>query len=167
MIIGVSGHRWRDGADWEWVRAKFDEIIVSAGNVTGYTSLAPGADQIFADAILAHEKRLVAVAPVCRGRIELNGGEKAAFDRLCFRAAQIIEVDGASPDEAFLNAGKRVADECATMIFVWDGNPSRGLGGTADIVAYAAGIGRRGVILDPIARTARPLASSDCRDEKG
>jgi hypothetical protein len=30
-----------------------------------------------------------------------------------------------------------VADQCDALVAVWDGQPARGRGGTADIVAYA------------------------------
>ncbi len=157
MKIGVSGHRWRDGADWEWVRAKINEFVVGTRSIAGYTSLAPGADQIFAEALLGHGKRLVAVAPFCRGHVELEDSEKAAFDRLCERADKIIRVKGKTPDEAFCKAGKRVVNLVDRMVFVWDGEPARGPGGTADIVAYAAKKRVSGVIFDPIACTVRPL----------
>lgn len=155
MKIGVSGHRHREGADWAWVRARLEELIAHQGSLAGYTSLAPGADQIFAEIVLAQNKPLVAVVPVCRGRVELRDEDKPAFDRFYSRAGDVIEVEGTTPDEAFLSAGKRVADLADLMIFIWDGEPSLGLGGTADIVAYAATRGVKGVILDPIACTVR------------
>lgn len=157
MKVGVSGHRSRDGANWAWVRATIKDIAVSSKNVCGYTSLAPGADQIFAEVMLEERKRLVAVVPVCNGEIELEVAEKPAFDRLYSQAHKVIRVEGVTPDEAFLKAGRKVADCVDQMIFVWDGEPSRGLGGTADIVSYAARKRKKGVILDPIACTIRPL----------
>lgn len=155
--IGVSGHRWRDGADWDWVRAKIEEIVAGTRNVVGYTSLASGADQIFAETILAHRRPLVAVVPYCRGRIELEDAERSAFDRLFARADKIVDVEGPTADEAFLTAGKYVADGVDKMVFVWDGEPARGKGGTADIVAYAAQKRISGIILDPITCTIRSL----------
>ncbi len=161
MKIGVSGHRRREGADWTWVRGKMAEEIVRARNVTGYTSLAPGADQIFADIVLGAGKPLVAVVPVCRGRIELEDGARADFDRFCVQAAKVIRVEGATPDDAFYKTGKRVADAVDQMIFVWDGAPARGPGGTAEVVAYARSRRKRGLILDPIRLTVRDLDAED------
>ncbi len=132
-------------------------MISAAGAVMGNTSLAPGADQIFADAILDHAQQLVAVLPVFCGHVELEDGAKPDFDRLCARACEIIRVKGDTPDDAFMRAGKRVVDESDQMIFVWDGAPSRGLGGTADVVGYARERRKQGVILDPISRTITPL----------
>ena len=36
-----------------------------------------------------------------------------------------------------MDAGKVVVDRSSVVLAVWDGQPSRGLGGTADVVAYA------------------------------
>ena len=36
-----------------------------------------------------------------------------------------------------MDAGKVVVDRSSVLLAVWDGQPSRGLGGTADVVAYA------------------------------
>lgn len=131
------------------------ETIVSIGNVCGYTSLAPGADQIFAETILEEGMRLVAVVPVCNGRAELEIGARAEFDRLCAEAAEVIRVEGATPDEAFYEAGKKVVEASDRMIFVWDGGASRGLGGTADVVEHARACARTGLVFDPIRLTVR------------
>ena len=40
-------------------------------------------------------------------------------------------------NNAYKNAGIFVADNCDVLISIWDGNPSRGTGGTAEIVEYA------------------------------
>jgi hypothetical protein len=88
--------------------------------------------------------------PVCNGGIKIDKGEQIAVERLIERSGKVIRVAGATPDEAYLNAGRRVADLVDWMIFVWDGGPSRGHGGTADIVAYARKNAKKGVILDPI-----------------
>jgi hypothetical protein len=42
-----------------------------------------------------------------------------------------------STEEAHMDAGKVVVDRSSVLLAVWDGQPSRGLGGTADVVAYA------------------------------
>jgi hypothetical protein len=64
--------------------------------------------------------------------------DREEFDRLV-NAATVVEVlHYATPtEEAFLAAGKRVVDLCEVLVAVWDGKEARGLGGTADVVAYA------------------------------
>jgi hypothetical protein len=52
--------------------------------------------------------------------------------------ASVVQLDGGTSEErAFYDAGVFIVDHVERMIAIWDGNPSQGLGGTADIVAYA------------------------------
>ena len=52
-----------------------------------------------------------------------------------------------STEEAHMDAGKVVVDRSSVLLAVWDGEPSRGLGGTADVVSYAR---QRGVPVEVI-----------------
>ncbi len=45
--------------------------------------------------------------------------------------------DGLEREEAYERAGRYVVDRCDALIAVWDGEQSRGRGGTAEIVGYA------------------------------
>jgi hypothetical protein len=42
-----------------------------------------------------------------------------------------------------MDAGRVVVDRSSVLVAAWDGQPSRGLGGTADVVAYARERGSR------------------------
>ncbi len=155
MRLGISGHRAREGADWAWVRERMAEIVGEFRNPIGFSSLAGGADQIFANAILARGGKLVAVLPVHEDMPAYTGAEAEEFLRLTALSKRRLRIAGRTPGEAHLNAGKRIVDKVELMIFVWDGEPSQGPGGTAEIVAYARRRRRRRLILDPIARTVR------------
>lgn len=52
-------------------------------------------------------------------------------------------------DEAFLAGAMRVVALCDKLLAVWDGKPSRGLGGTADVVQYAQSLRRSVAIVWP------------------
>lgn len=52
-------------------------------------------------------------------------------------------------DDAYLAAGQEVVDLTDTILAVWDGQPARGVGGTADVVRYARSTGRRVVVIWP------------------
>lgn len=43
---------------------------------------------------------------------------------------------------AYFDCGKRVVDESDLLIALWDGQPPRGAGGTADVVGYARTLGK-------------------------
>ena len=119
-----------------------------SGPLVGLSSLAGGADQVFARVVLGKGGRIEAVIPI-RGYRDLMQDEVAeGFDELVGRSS-VIELDlGGSHEEAFLNAGKWIVDHSELMIAVWDGKPAEGKGGTADVVAYAREVGRRVIVID-------------------
>lgn len=51
---------------------------------------------------------------------------------------------------AYLNAGNYVVDNCDVLIALWDGQPSRGRGGTAEIVDYAKRMMRPIVVISTV-----------------
>ena len=138
MIIGISGHQDRAGIDWKWVRDEIDrELAALPGRHIGYSSLAIGSDQIFAGAILDRGDELVAVVPMRSYEACLEGGALRRYRKLKSQAS-VVQLDGGTSEErAFYDAGVFIVDHVERMIAIWDGNPSQGLGGTADIVAYA------------------------------
>lgn len=42
-----------------------------------------------------------------------------------------------STPQSHMAASEVIVDRCEVLLAVWDGEPSRGYGGTADVVAYA------------------------------
>ncbi len=65
MRVGVTGHqRLPDSSAWDWVRSEFARLVASVRRpLLGVSSLAPGADQTFAEAVLAEGAELEVVAP--------------------------------------------------------------------------------------------------------
>src|SRR5262249_4843721 len=68
---------------------------------------------------------------------------RAEFKQLMSLAAehrQLTDLDpqkGPERDTAYERAGRYVVDRSHVLIALWDGNPARGRGGPAEIVAYA------------------------------
>ncbi|MDP9948389.1 hypothetical protein J2S51_001143 [Streptomyces sp. DSM 41269] len=108
------------------------------------SSLAVGADQLFADLALARGAELTAVIP--SGDYEAcfeSAADLARYRALKARAVREVRLDFPhSTDEAYYAAGTYIADHCDRLLAVWDGLPARGLGGTGDIVTYARTLGR-------------------------
>ena len=69
---------------------------------------------------------------------------------LLSRAAD-IEVCGSSDDRpaAYLRCGLRTVDESDVVMAVWDGEPPRGTGGTAEVVAYARTQNKPVILIHP------------------
>lgn len=153
MIYGITGHQERDGINWKWVRARIrDELAEGRTPLLGLSSLARGADQVFAQELVALGGELTVIVPK-EGYESLFEGESLVEYRRLVAVAIVVQMPPAADDEAaFLAAGLRVADDCEVLIAVWDGEAAQGSGGTADIVQHAREIGRKVVHLQPIER---------------
>ncbi|WP_328316696.1 hypothetical protein [Streptomyces sp. NBC_00388] len=143
--IGVTGHRSIPPGVLAHVREELRALLAGyAGPLEALSSLAAGADQLFAGLALDYGARLTAVIP--SGDYELgfcDPGELAGYRRLRGRASREVRMDFPhSTDEAYYAAGTYIADRCDRLVAVWDGLPARGLGGTGDIVSYALAAGK-------------------------
>ena len=110
--------------------------------ITLASPLADGADQIAAQAALERGWRLQAVLPFGRdeyARDFVHEDPAQTFSDLLGRAHCVLELPGTRSDEpgAYLLAGRAVIAHCDMMIALWDGEPPRGRGGTAEIVENA------------------------------
>lgn len=159
MIYGVTGHQEREGIDWTWVRARIEDELVDDGrSLCGLSALAKGADQVFAEVVLAKGGDLTAIVPMRDYERCFEDAAALVGYRRLLAEAEVVQMPPASDDEAaFLAAGIRVADDCEVLVAVWDGEGARGSGGTADVVAHALQIGRSVVHLQPILRLVNRL----------
>lgn len=157
MKIGVTGHQKRDGIDWAWVRSRIDRYLAGKPLVLGYSSLAVGTDQVFAEAVLKVSGKLTAVIPMEGYASQFEGEQRKHYERL-LSEAHAVDLRSKKPDEgAFLDAGKWIARETDRLVAVWDGEDAQGRGGTADIVAYALSLNRPVHHIDPIKQAVRDL----------
>ncbi|WP_328539574.1 hypothetical protein [Streptomyces sp. NBC_00344] len=143
--IGVTGHRSIPPEAFVHVRDALRTLLCGhMDSMEALSSLAAGADQLFAGIALECGAELTAVIP--SGDYELgfdDEDELAGYRWLRSRATQEIRMGFThSTDEAYFAAGAYIADNCDRLVAVWDGRPARGRGGTGDIVSYAIGVGR-------------------------
>ena len=110
-------------------------------NLVGVTMLGPGADQLFARVVLELGGILHVVQPTTGMQYRDGFEDEAAwrgYDELYGQASHVEALEHtASTEQAHMDGGKAVVDRSSVLVAIWDGEPSRGLGGTADIVAYA------------------------------
>jgi hypothetical protein len=160
LRVGVSGHQARPGIDWAWTADRIRGLLSSRSPVArAFTSLAVGSDQVFAREALALGIPVTAVIPMAGYERCFEPADREAYHALLARC-DVLQLDGGGSDEeAFFAAGCRVADSCDLLVAVWDGKPSAGFGGTADIVDYCLKVGRSILHIDPIARETRMLPS--------
>jgi hypothetical protein len=118
---------------------------VESGSIvmTAVSSLAKGADRVVAREILNRyaTSKLEVVLPLPREDYCCDFGSSASvrdFHELMEKAFDYDVMQAAGTrEEAYELAGRAVVDRSDVMIVVWDGEPARERGGTAEIYSYA------------------------------
>lgn len=137
--IAISGHRGLPERTARLVDTAIRSALADQGpEVTGISCLADGADQIFARAVIDLGGRLEVVIPAAEYRGGLPEDARPEYDKL---HAQAVAVDrlpfSESTSQSHMAASKLMLDAADELYAVWDGQPARGYGGTADVVSYA------------------------------
>lgn len=139
--IGITGHT---NLSTGTVPLVADGIRVSlaehpAPDLLGLTCLARGADQVFARVVLELGGTVGVVLPAADYRDrQVNPDNLADFDDLLDKAAEVHTMPfPESNPQAYMAAGEHMLDNVDELLAVWDGGPSGGFGGTADVVAVA------------------------------
>ena len=149
MIAGITGHR--ELGNLEWIKKNLQEIISKKDITYGFTCLAIGADEIFAELLRQNKIGYTAIIPC--NNYETTFEEGALQHYLFSRksALEVIELNNSRPTEkAFNEAGKSVVDNSEILIAGWDGKKAKGFGGTGDIVEYAKLKDKKIIQLNPI-----------------
>jgi hypothetical protein len=137
--IAISGHRGLGASTARLVdQAIRAELARHAPDVSGISCLADGSDQIFASAVTDLGGSLEAVIPATEYQEGLPADYQPVYDNLVARAAAVHRLPFTkSTPESHMAASKLMVDEADELYAVWDGQPARSYGGTADVVAYA------------------------------
>lgn len=139
--IGITGHSNLSAASTSLVREALTvELTQCVGDwLVGVSCLARGADQVFARAVLDCGGDLEVVLPAQDYRErKVKPDNLAEFDELIGKATGVHTMPFAELNrEAYMAASEYVLDNVDRMIAVWDGQPSGGHGGTADVVKAA------------------------------
>ncbi len=137
--IGVTGHRSIPAAVEPSVRSGMCRLLRDDGSLEALTSLAAGADQLFADIALASGVPVTAVIPGMDYEAHLgDAAAQAAYRRILGFCTVRVQLPAEPTDEeAYSAAGRWIVDHADRLVAVWDGRPARGPGGTGEVVAYA------------------------------
>jgi hypothetical protein len=151
LVIGVTGHR--DLTETPELARAIDSAVDRALKMlpplksspvlpVALSPLAEGTDRLVARAVMAIPGSILEVVlPLEKDNYiqDFNTSRsREEFEDLLSTAAHIrILPEAASRNEAYEKVGRYVVDQCDILIAVWDGKPSGGQGGTADIVQYA------------------------------
>jgi len=139
MNVGITGHQRLDSIDaWDWVSSVLRlELLEIPRPLVGITSLAIGADQLFASLVLDSGGSLHAVLPYLGIEKSFAPEDLPLYRKLkASGTSEVLETMG-SDEDSYLAAGFRVVNLSDLVIAVWNGLPAEGKGGTADVVNYA------------------------------
>lgn len=160
-VVGFTGHRQLNDIDGvaRAVRAELEALRKeSPGEWIALSSAAAGADLIFVRTALELGLGWEALLPLPLVDFERDfaPAEWAEVKPLLERAEHFeVAAEPGSRDEAYLTGGFEIVNKCDVLLAVWDGQPARGKGGTADVVAYARAMGRPLIILNPDSKAVR------------
>ncbi|MFI6931720.1 hypothetical protein [Streptomyces sp. NPDC050287] len=141
--IGVTGHRVIPSSVLPVVRSGMRRQLGGESGLEALSSLAAGADQLFADIALDSGVPVTAVIPGMDYEAHLGDeAARSAYRRILTACASRVELPAEPTHEkAYMAAGRWIVDHADRLVAVWDGHPARGLGGTGDVVAYARSTG--------------------------
>lgn len=142
--IGITGHsKLTPGSIPLVADALRDELTAHPAPLVGLSCLARGADQLFADAVLAAGGDLIVVLPSRDYReAEVKPANRDEFERLHSRATEVRVLPFDTADRAaYAAAGRAVLDDADLLVAVRDGAPPDRRGGTGDTVREAREVG--------------------------
>ncbi len=143
-ILGFAGHRTlgdpgKVAASIRHSVAHFRKQV--GGDVIGRVSAAAGADLLFLEACRDEGLAYSVVLPFPEDRFREDFEDDAEWSRaksLIDGAASVEIAPGhEGAPEAYHLASREIIDVADAMIFVWDGKPARGIGGTGETVEDA------------------------------
>lgn len=157
MRIGITGHQRRTEIDWHWFSRTVGEEIGRRSVTNALTSLAIGADTEFAQQAMTRGVPVTAVIPFASYESCFVGHDRRTYLKLLQRCA-VVQLNGKNNvEESFAEAGRYIVAHCDLLFALWDGKPSQGVGGTADIVDFAKKKRRPVLHFDPNQQQVRLL----------
>ena len=149
-IIGITGHRGLTTEIVQVVDARIRTELEAHETIIGVSCLADGADQLFAEAVVDADGSLTVIVPAAKYREELPADCRSRYDALLGQATNIIRLNHIeSNSQAHMEASEAMLDLIDVLIAVWDQEPARGYGGTADVVKEAKKRGISTIIVWP------------------
>src|SRR5579859_2493548 len=163
LCVGVTGHRQLTAKAQAALTPVIARLLADLASVTRalhgehagvfapdeaafylLSGLAIGTDQMAARQALAGGYALRAVLPFAPAvyRKDFRGRDAKAFDALLAQSqAWSLPPQDGPREKAYACGGESTVAQSDLLVAVWDGEPARGRGGTADVIEYAV---RRG-----------------------
>jgi hypothetical protein len=143
LAIGFTGHRSLpdEAKSRESIRGFLrEQKAKTSAIVYGVSSVAAGSDLLFAECCLELQIPLRILLPMAKEKFSKD------FDSTAWQRAEAVMGRAVSVDvtgdreirnEAYYECGIETVQQSQIMIALWDGEPSRGMGGTQEIKEFA------------------------------
>ncbi len=160
-VVGFSGHRQLEDANAvAWAVTRALELLrqESKGEWVALSSVATGGDQLFVEQARGLGMSWYAILPLPRAEFarDFTESEWRKVERTLEKAENVrVIAENGSREDAYLDCGMETVNGCDVLLAVWDGDPARGKGGTADVIDYARSIGKPLVVIDATTFEAR------------
>jgi SMODS and SLOG-associating 2TM effector domain 1 len=154
-VVGFTGHRHlpEPAAAGAMLAGVLTELQRQApGEWIGISSSAAGSDLLFARALQDRGMSWQALLPLPQADFRQDfGPDDWREAEALLAAAETVTVLGGSTlrEEAYLDCGIETVNSADVIIALWDGEPARGRGGTAEVVTYACELGKPLLVIDP------------------
>ena len=148
LAVGFTGHR--NLADEPKCRKLISDFLreqkaATQGVLYGVSSAAAGGDLAFAESCVELEIPLRVLLPLPKERFrqDFDPVTWLRVEQLLSRAVSVaVTCDHESREEGYYECGIETVQQSQLMIALWDGEPSRGMGGTQEIVSFARKMGK-------------------------
>jgi hypothetical protein len=153
-VVGFTGHRHL--ADSTGAAAAIRDALESLrrevpGEWIALSSIARGSDQLFVQQTQVLDLAWHAILPLPRMEFaeDFTPAEWAAVEETLATADHLRVIDESGDrKDSYLDCGIETVNGADVLLAVWDGDPARGKGGTAEVVQYALSIGKPVMIID-------------------
>lgn len=153
-VVGFSGHRQVNRpAEAAAAVGRALEALRSdgSGEWIALSSVAVGGDMIFARQAIERGLSWHALLPLpaAEFRADFAEADWALAEGLLAKSEHVrVITENGSREDAYLDCGMETVNECDVLMVLWDGEPARGKGGTADVIAYARELGKPLILID-------------------
>jgi len=154
-VVGFSGHRQLNDPAGV-ARAVTHELETlrreARGEWVALSSVATGGDQLFVAQARALGLSWHAILPLPKAEFarDFSGGEWQTVEQTLVQAEHVRFItENGTREDAYLDCGMETVNGSDVLLAVWDSQPARGKGGTADVIEYARSVGKPIIIVDP------------------
>ncbi len=153
-VVGFSGHRKVEnpvGVARAILAALASLRTAVRGEWLALSSVADGSDQMFVAEARSLGLSWHAILPLPKAEFQkdFSAADWTAVETMLTHAEHVsVITENGTREDAYLDCGMETVNGADVLLAVWDGEPARGKGGTADVVSYAKSLGKPVIIID-------------------